>query len=184
VTAADATVTLQPFRPEHLAQLTTWLREPHVAPWYARPEENLEWAREPPDGGEHAIIACGDTAVGYLRWQRVDRATLDALGLQEIPENSIDADILVGAQGGVGNGIGPRALNLLAARLREDPTIALIGLTSELGNTHAHRAFEKAGFHIARQYDAPPIGTCYLLIRDLRMERADGDAPRCALPRD
>jgi aminoglycoside 6'-N-acetyltransferase len=165
-------VTLQPFRPEHIALLAAWLEEPHVAPWYARPDENLEWARQPPAGAEHAIIALDARAVGYLRWQRVDRATLHSLGLDEIPENSVDADILIGRAGGFGNGIGPRALNLLAKRLLDDPSIPLIGLTSEFANTHAHRAFEKAGFRIARQYDVPPLGTCHLLIRDLRAERA------------
>jgi aminoglycoside 6'-N-acetyltransferase len=171
-------VTLRPFRPEHLVQLASWLREPHVARWFAYPEANLEWARKPPDGGEHAVIACGDQAVGYLRWQRVDRSTLDALGLHEIPENSVDADILVGVPDGVGHGIGPRALELLVAQLREDPTVALIGLTSEMANTRAHRGFEKAGFRITRQYDAPPLGLCHLLVRDLRVERASPDRGR------
>jgi RimJ/RimL family protein N-acetyltransferase len=165
-------VTLQPFRPEHIELLAAWLEEPHVVPWYAHPDENLEWAQQPPPGGDHAIIALDARAVGYLRWQRVDRATLDSLGLTDIPENSVDADILVGGAGGFGRGIGPRALNLLARQLLDDPSIPLIGLTSELANTHAHRAFEKAGFHIARQYDAPLLGVCHLLIRELRAERS------------
>jgi aminoglycoside 6'-N-acetyltransferase len=168
----DATpVTLLPFRAEHIELLAAWLEEPHVAPWYAHPDGNLEWARQPPSGGEHAIIALDGHPVGYLRWQRVDRATLDSLGLGDIPANSVDADILVGGAGGFGRGIGPRALNLLANRLLDDPSIPLIGLTSELANTHAHRAFEKAGFRIVRQYDAPPLGLCHLLVRDLQAER-------------
>jgi RimJ/RimL family protein N-acetyltransferase len=165
------TVSLQPFGAEHLPQLALWLHESHIAPWYAQPLDNLAWAREPPPGGDHAIIALEHVPVGYLRWQRVDRETLDSLGLREIPENSVDADILVSATGGAGHGIGPRALNLLADRLRADPSVPLIGLTSELANVHAHRAFAKAGFRIARQYHVPSLGNCHLLIRDLRLER-------------
>jgi aminoglycoside 6'-N-acetyltransferase len=171
VSVDHTSVSLQPFRPAHLAQLATWLHEPHIAPWYARPDENLAWARQPPPGGDQAIIALDGVAVGYLRWQRVDRETLDSLMLQEIPENSVDADILVSEAGGVGHGIGPRALDALAVRLRADPSVALIGLTSETTNTRAHRAFAKAGFHIARQYAVAQLGYCYLLIRDLRAER-------------
>ena len=111
-------VTLLPFLPVHLELLSGWLRQPHVARWYPHPDENLAWAASPPGGGAQAIIACGSVEVGYLRWQHVDRDTLDSLGLFE--------------------------------------------------NTRAHRAFDKAGFHIARQYEEPRLGVCHLMQRHLR----------------
>ena len=165
------TITLRPFEPRHRVLLERWLREPHVARWYARPEENLAWADAPPSGGAQAIIAAGDSEVGYLRWQRVDRETLDGLGLHEIPTNSVDADILIGADG-AGGGVGPAALIALAERLRADPDVRLIGLTTEIPNVRAHRAFEKAGFRIARQYRDARLGVCYLMTLDLRQVRA------------
>jgi len=161
-------VALRPFESTDLARLAEWLCAPHVAPWYAEPEEDLAWAAAPPPGGAQAIIVSGGAEVGYLRWQRVDRAALDALGLHEIPSGSVDADILIGESGGIGRGVGPLALSALAAELRGDGTVPLIGLTSELANTRAHRAFEKAGFRIVRQYDVPRLGPCHLLILDLR----------------
>lgn len=164
-------VTLRPFASSDLARLAEWLRAPHVAPWYAEPEDDLAWALAPPPGGAHAIIASGGVAVGYLRWQRVDRASLDAIGLHEIPGGSVDADILIGETAGTGRGVGPRALRLLVAELRRDGSVPLVGLTSELANTRAHRAFEKAGFRIVRQYAVPRLGPCHLLIRDLREEQ-------------
>lgn len=106
-----------------------------------------------------------------MRWQKVSREVLDSIGLFEIPENSVDADIFIGAEG-IGRGVGPAALLALAARLRQDPTVPLIGLTSELENTRAHRAFEKAGFRIARTYEEPKLGTCYLLLLHLRGPKA------------
>jgi hypothetical protein len=75
-------VTLQRFEPSHLARLDEWVRRPHVAPWYSDPDGNLEWAANPPAGGHQRIIANGAIEVGYLRWQYVDRATLDSLGPQ------------------------------------------------------------------------------------------------------
>ena len=164
-------VTLQPFKESHLKLLAAWLKQPHVARWFPTPEEDLAWATNPSAGGSQAIIASGAAEVGYLRWQRVDRDTLDSFGLQEIPANSVDADILLGEVGSVGKGIGPSALMVLAHKIREEGDVPLIGLTTELENTRAHRAFEKAGFRITRQYDTGKVGVCHLMILDLRAKR-------------
>jgi aminoglycoside 6'-N-acetyltransferase len=164
----DVAVSLQPFRPHHLDLLSTWLAQPHVARWYPEPEANLVWAANPPAGGAQAIIAAAGADVGYLRWQRVDRATLDALGLHEIPANSVDADILIGDRGNVGKELGVAALKALTAEIRRDASVPLIGLTTSVENVLAHRAFEKAGFRITRQYDPNGLGPCHLMILELK----------------
>jgi RimJ/RimL family protein N-acetyltransferase len=167
----SSAVTLEPFLPAHLPLLETWLARAHVAPWYPRPSDDVARAADPPAGGAHALICVARKPAGYLRWQSVDRATLDALGLPEIPENSVDIDILIGEVELAGRQVGPAALELLAQQLLRDPAVPLLGLTSALANTRAHRAFAKAGFHIARQYEPNGLGMCHLLLRDLRLER-------------
>ena len=161
-------VTQRRLGPSDLGLLAGWLREPHVARWYAEPDEHSAWAANPAPDGSQAAITLETLKVGYLRWQRVDRDTLDALGLPEIPSNSVDADILISDEGGTGKGLGPSALKALAAKIPRDPTVPMIGLTTELENTRAHRAFEKAGFRIARQYKVPVLGLCHLMILELR----------------
>ena len=163
-------VTLQPFTKAHLKLLAAWLKQPHVARWFPTPEEDLAWAMNLPAGGSQAIIASGAAEVGYLRWQRVDRDTLDSFGLQEIPANSVDADILLGERGSVGNGVGPLPLIALAHKIREEGEVPVIGLTTELENTRAHRAFERAGFRITRRYDTGKLGVCHLMNLDLRVK--------------
>jgi aminoglycoside 6'-N-acetyltransferase len=170
----DSRVALTSFRPAHLPLLARWLRLPHVARWYPEPEANLAWAASPPAGGAQAVIARGVEEVGYLRWQRVDRAALDALGLHEIPAGSVDVDILIGPEASIDKGLGPSALVVLAEEIRRDAGVALIGLTTSVENTRAHRAFAKAGFYIARQYDPNGLGPCHLMLRDLRRARATG----------
>jgi RimJ/RimL family protein N-acetyltransferase len=165
-----AGVTLREFERSHLPLLAAWLRRPHVARWYRAPDENLAWAADPPAGGSQAIIAQDGAPIGYMRWQRVDREVLDRLGLQEIPAGSVDVDLLIGEEAQVGRGIGPQALADLVKVLRRDPTVPLAGLTSSIDNTSAHRAFQRAGFRILRQYAPAGFGICHLMICNLRQD--------------
>ena len=164
-------VSLEPFSELHLSALSGWLRCPHVAPWYPAPEDNIAWAADPPEGGSQSLIACESRPVGYIRWQVVDRETLDSVGLNEIPTNAVDVDLLLGEPEYLGKGLGPAALELLLGRLRANAALPLIGLTTSIENARAHRAFEKAGFRVARQYTPAGFGPCYLFVRPLQHER-------------
>lgn len=161
-------VTLLTFTEGDAALLKRWLLAPHVAQWYPEPQEHLDWALRPPVSGERAVIAANGVSVGYLRWQVVSRETLDSVGLQEIPANSVDIDILIGETSYIGQGIGPQALQLLIERLREDSSIPLLGLTASIHNHAAQRAYRKAGFRDLREYDAPGYGRCLLMVMSLR----------------
>ncbi len=163
-------VTLEPFRSDDAVLLSRWLVAPHVARWYPEPQEHLDWALCPSVGGERAIIAANGAKVGYLRWQVVSRKILDSVGLEEIPANSVDIDILIGEVSYVGRGIGPQALQLLIKHLREDASIPLLGLTTSIHNHAAQRAYRKAGFRDLREYDPPGYGRCLLMVMSLSRE--------------
>ncbi len=75
------------------------------------------------------MIACDARPIGYLRWQKVSRETLDNIGLFEIPAGSGDIDILIGETDSVGRGLGPKALSLLIDALRLDESVRLLGLS-------------------------------------------------------
>lgn len=141
--ALDGAVTLQPFGARDpwadLVRLQRWLERPHVARWFNGPDDHLDFASGPPPGGAQAWIASDGEAVGYLRWQRVDRANLDAVGLTDIPAGAVDIDLFLGEAQAIGRGIGPSA----------------------------RRAFEKAGFALHREDDAPGFGRCWLLVQRL-----------------
>jgi aminoglycoside 6'-N-acetyltransferase len=107
------------------------------------------------------MIVSNGEAVGYVRWQVVSRESLDSEGLFEIPDGSVDVDILIGERGSLAKGVGPAALELLVARLAAAP---LIGLTTSRYNTIAQRAFHKAGFRFLLEYSPPPVGECHLMV--------------------
>lgn len=166
----EADVTLTPFSSTEVTLLRHWLVAPHVAAWYLDPESHIEWAANPPTGGNQALIAVRDQAVGYLRWQAVSREVLDSVGLHEVPAGSVDVDILIGKPEFVGRGIGPKALLVLLSQLRQRRDVPLVGLTTSVQNLSAQRAYTKVGFRMLQEYSPPGYGRCYLMVYNLHAD--------------
>ena len=116
-------VELLPFDPaKHAALVAQWLRQPHVSRWGGDPEDQLAAVLERPLGGGDALIAVDGAPVGYVRWQVVLRRELEAAGITDVPDGSIDIDIAIGDERFVGHGVGPprwrRSSPESAARVR------------------------------------------------------------------
>lgn len=151
------------------ARIAAWLARPHVAQWWGDPALRLAQVEQtPPD--QHAFILCAGAPIGYLRWEVVDRAALDSVGLSEIPDGSIDIDIFIGATERLETGVGPAALERLALRFEQTTAAPLAGLCTSVENNRAIRAFEKAGFSRLTRYDDPLFGPCHVMAR--RLNRA------------
>lgn len=157
-------VELKLFERSHLTSLAQWLSSPAVARWYPDPDDILSWASQRPEGGSHAVIAESALELGYVRWQRVNRDTLDSLGLLEIPDGSVDIDILIGEESCRGRGIGTAVLHRLLDRLRLEGGVPLVGLSPEPENAMAIRSYEKAGFQFRRNYSVEDGGRVYSLM--------------------
>jgi len=113
------------------------------------------------------LIMSGGEPVGYIRWQFVSRAVLDSLGLSEIPDNSVDVDLLIGDPAFVRRGIGRCVLQLLTEALRARDDVSLLALSTSVHNHTARRAFEAAGFRVLRQYTPSGYGLCNLMVLEL-----------------
>jgi aminoglycoside 6'-N-acetyltransferase len=158
-------VRLDPFDPDRDRELVAgWLRAPHVARWWGDPDKALREIVQRPAGGGDALIVADDVPVGYVRWQTPTRAELDEAGLHEIPGDAVDIDIAIGDEGYVGRGVGPRALRRLVDRLLGQGRAPMVILATEVENTAAVRAYEKAGFRRRRRFDDPECGPCWLLV--------------------
>jgi aminoglycoside 6'-N-acetyltransferase len=164
---SDAVLELATFQPTHAPLLANWLARPHVARWHPEPEVWVEAALNPPPDGAQALIVLGARPIGYLRWRKVSRETLDMLGLLEISAGGVDIDILIGETDCVGRGLGPRALAVLVETLRGDPSIPSAGLSPSIDNVAAQRAYAKVGFRKMREYDAPGFGRLALMMLEL-----------------
>ena len=94
--------------------------------------------------GQQAVIALDGRPVGYLGWQNPTRNELAEAGLDDLPPELVDVDIMIGEQGATGLGVGPAALRILFGRLRTGGA-TLAGLAGAVANRRAMRAYEKAG---------------------------------------
>ena len=160
-------VELLPFgEPDDLELLKSWLLREHVVRWWGDPARALDEARCRDGLDEQAFIACDGELVGYLRWHRLPREELDELGFIDLPTGSTDVDIFLSDLEHTGKGIGPKAIDRLADRLREEGT-PLLGMTTSIDNEVAIAAYAKAGFTIHSQYEDPIHGACHVMIRTL-----------------
>lgn len=110
------------------------------------------------------MIVADGVPVGYVRWQKALRAEMEAAGLHETPEGTIDIDIMIGEADYIGRGVGPRALQLVVQRLRSEGSIPMIMMGTSVDNTMAISAFERAGFRRVRTFDDPEYGPAWLLV--------------------
>jgi len=133
-----------------LAQLQVWLDRPHVTRWWGPRDEAMAAIRRHAPA-DHALIAADARPVGYLCWQRPPPEELAAAGLDDLPVDLIDVDILIGEPDCVGLGIGPQALTLLLDRLRAAGRMS-VGIAAAAANPRARRAYEKAGFRLFRTF--------------------------------
>ena len=160
-------VAIAEFQPDQLSMLAEWLEAEHVRRWFPDPDDVVSWARDLPENGRQRVIFEGDRAIGYLRWSYVPREVLDAVGLEDIPGNSADIDLLIGLSERTGRGIGGRALELAVTEIQAEGIARLAALTTSVDNHGAHKAFADAGFRIDREYSPEGFGRCYLMVRDL-----------------
>jgi aminoglycoside 6'-N-acetyltransferase len=148
-----------------LPLLERWLRSPHVVRWWGTTDLHATvLAQRSSDA--HAVITADGRPVGYLCWQKPSPSELEAAGLSDLSEDLVDIDILIGEPEFLGRGIGPRALVLLLARLNGEG-VGFAGLGTSTSNRVAIRAFEKAGFHLFRDFEDPEHGPCKYMVAQL-----------------
>ncbi|MEM6462477.1 MAG: GNAT family N-acetyltransferase [Pseudomonadota bacterium] len=148
-------------------RIEAWLAKPHVTRWWGDPSDRLaQFDATPRDN--HAFIATNGEAVGYIRWETVDLEALQSVGLDEVPEGSVDCDLFIGEEGLTGQGIGPCAIELLADRLKQLTAAPLVGFCSSVENEPAHVALGRSGCTLLTTYDDPTFGPCHVFVRWLR----------------
>ena len=155
-------VRLAAFDPSrHQAILAEWLGRPHVARWWGDPAHALAAVQQHPTDME-ALIAIGARPVGFVCWQTLAREELAAAGLDDLPSDLVDVDILIGEPDVLGRGVGPAALSQLLEKLRADG-VRIVGLAAAVANVRALKAYDKAGFRAFRDFHEAGQDVRYLV---------------------
>lgn len=135
---------------KHLAWVKKWADEPQVARWWGPSELIMSEVAARRDQRQGIIVSDG-RPVGYLCWQTPTRLELAAAGLEDLPPDLVDIDIMIGEKDAIGCGIGPAALRILFERLHREGVV-LAGLAGAVANRPAMRAYEKAGCRAFRDF--------------------------------
>jgi RimJ/RimL family protein N-acetyltransferase len=148
-----------PLTRDDLVRLHAWMQKPHVAAWWRGPEtlEQVVADHLPSiDGMEpsyHYLIVVDGRTVGMIQWYLV----ADFPEWEEIlgvGEGVAGVDLLIGEEDAVGRGLGPQILRAFISEVvfAKEGTVAVVAGV-EPGNTRSLRAFEKAGFLFAFDYE-------------------------------
>jgi aminoglycoside 6'-N-acetyltransferase len=175
--AVDGDLTIRRLRndPEDIALLVRWRAMPHVRAWWD-PDEAPPTAEEvaarygerthPSSPTIPCVIELDGRPVGYIQSYRWASYAEEAHAM-EVPfdERTFGIDVFIGEPDALG--VGARAIDLLCRHLERDLDASWIALTTEVGNTRARRAYEKAGFVKVREI--------------LDLDTRDGERARCFL---
>ena len=146
-----------------------WYLSPHVS-GYCRPLAEAQ----PPLG--RRVIVSGQHRVGYLEWRKLD--PLPALDGEPAIMDGIEVQIIIGAPGAVGHGIGTLAMSMWIAAIslvEARPDIVACVPTT---NPRAREFLERLGFR-RRNLRIPAVGTPeVVLIHEGRAPASEPAMPR------
>jgi aminoglycoside 6'-N-acetyltransferase len=142
-------------RRDDLGLLSEWLAKPHVQRWWREPADtgSIE-ARYGPavDGADPTrlyVVEEDGAPIGMIQWYLFEdnpdwRRALAATG---VPEDAAGIDYLIGAEGFVGRGIGPRMIEQFLDQIESEVEFAgSVVAAVDPDNRRSWRALEKVGF--------------------------------------
>jgi aminoglycoside 6'-N-acetyltransferase len=170
-------IRFEPLTRDDLPLLLVWLQKPHVAAWWRdlQTMEQVEADHLPSiDGQEpsyHYVIVVDGRPVGMIQWYLASDFP-EWEQIVRVGEGVAGVDLLIGEEDAVGHGLGPEVLRAFISEIvfAKEGTVAVVAGV-EPGNGRSLRAFEKAGFRFAFDYEEE--GRPHRLLRlERKLERA------------
>jgi RimJ/RimL family protein N-acetyltransferase len=153
VTGRRYVIGVRPITLMDLAQVETWLREPHVAQWWTDPPETeIETYRQRITGEADAptvmlVITEEGRPIGWCQWYRWDRYPDDAEAMEARP-GEVGIDYAIGEPTAVGRGVGTDIIAALVAWVRRHEPGAGVLADPDAANWPSRRVLERNGFEL------------------------------------
>jgi aminoglycoside 6'-N-acetyltransferase len=146
---AHGAISFRPVGEDDLALLASWLAAPHVARWWGEPADGVAEIREAmaEPSTEPYLILLDGRPVGYI--QSYDIHAEADHPYRDQPPGTVGIDISIGEAALLGQGLGPRVIDLFVRRLFASGVPQVV-IDPDPDNAPAIRAYEKAGF---REFD-------------------------------
>jgi aminoglycoside 6'-N-acetyltransferase len=148
-----------PLTRDDLPLLLVWLQKPHVAEWWRdlQTMEQLEADHLPAIEGREPsydyVVVLDGRPVGMIQTYLVSDFP-EWEEILHVGEGVAGVDLLIGDEDAIGRGLGPEVLRAFISEVvfaNEGTRAVVAGV--EPGNARSLRAFEKAGFRFAFDYE-------------------------------
>jgi aminoglycoside 6'-N-acetyltransferase len=153
-----------------LATLRRWLNTPHVYEWWGRrggpgslggagaaaateAEVEAKYGPTIDQGGttQRYVVECDGDPVGLIQWYHLRDFADYARAISEDPTCCAGLDVFIGEADFIGRGLGSQAIQQFVTTIVfQQPDVARAITGPAKTNSRSIRAFEKAGFRLAR----------------------------------
>lgn len=146
--------------------IRSWIARPDIQRWWGSPnaaEAEVRIALE-----SHAAVSrmvmVGDEPVGYAH--AVDASHWGPVLPDGMPIGTWDIDVLIAVPERRGQGLGERAVDLLADEVFSTTMALALSVFVSVKNEAAVRAYERAGFQWRRVWEDPIFGPSWMMLRE------------------
>ncbi len=161
-----ATLTLRPATSADWRLIRQWIARPEVQRWWGSPNAAEAEIRIALDS--HAAISrmvmLGDEPIGYAH--AIDASHWGPVLPDGMPLGTWDIDVLIAAPEHRGQGLGERAVDLLADEVFSTTLALALSVFVSVKNEAAVRAYERAGFTWQQIWEDPIFGPSWMMLRE------------------
>jgi aminoglycoside 6'-N-acetyltransferase len=156
---------------DDLGLMHEWLRRPHVRRWWSEHEtyeqvaDHYLPAIEGSDPTDLYLVLLDDRPIGFMQtYLLADYPEYEAL--VDPGDGAAGVDLFIGEPELTGQGIGSEMLRRFVSEIVfATPSVRCCIADPEVENVASVRAFEKAGFHVVREFVDPGDGKTHALVR-------------------
>lgn len=167
----DLVLSFRPMQADDLRLMHEWLQRPHVRRWWSKREtyeevvEHYLLAIEGSKATDLYVVLLNDQAIGFIQTYLLADYPEDA-SVVEAGDGAAGVDLFIADNDLTGRGIGSEMLRRFVSEIVfAKPTTRYCIADPEAENVASVRAFEKAGFHVVKEFFDPRDGKRHALVR-------------------